>query len=424
MTTCEITPNGDVRIVFAGPLRVLKFDLVKPARLDAAKVRIQARALEVSGDLKVRAPELDSSAQTVFNLAGTKDSLFPLGLIDAFELPINDISAKIRPAALQFVGKHSPFKSFETVAAVLRLFENGYGAVILTIDFRVAPEDRTAETVAFLAQYFAHDSGACIALRAAAIDALNGVVPQLCRKLTVSAADRQALEGKVRFLSTFYVLSGAWDSRGAAPLTLQRPLHAIVQPDANDSLPNQSNSNIEFVSFTSGFHLYVWNRNDAIDHLQRSISLVSFLNLMNILYAEIDDIKDDIATRLKTGRTPWFAPTDLDEKLEIMYGQIMVSSASWRRDFSSFRDEINRRWRLSEAKQFCITLIAALEARSARKRALFLGVLIALFTLMQVVSVIEDGAQLLDRYPRAAAPASQEQHQPPTSPGAVARRKQ
>lgn len=393
----QLLPSGDMRIVFAGPLRILKFNLTRPGRLDPEGVRRVAREIEREGLFKIRATAQDKVAHTVFNLAGTKDSLFPLGLIDAFELPVASLSEQVRPHASRFVGKHSPFKSWEITAAVLRLFENGYGAVIVTIDFRVDAAAESEDTSAFLRQYFSFESELNISLRECVKATLNKTIPGLCRRLAKTTKGSPMVEGQVRFLSTFYVLSSEWSSAKLTSLAVPTAIRSMVQPEANDPLLSQSNSPSELICFTSGFHLYIWNRKETREYLPRAVSLVSFLNLMNILYGEIDDIKDEIAARLKSGRTPFFAPTDLDEKLEIMYGEIMVSSATWRRDFSSFRNEIDRRWLLGEAKRFCFTLIAALEARSARKRALVIGGLIALFTLTQIVSVIEDGAQLLDR---------------------------
>ena len=393
----ELTPGGQVRVVYAGPIRVVAARLGRSVLLDKKKILARARSLEAAGRLTIRDPAQDAAAQQVFSLAGTTETLFPLGLIGAFDLPMQEFGEELHPFSSAIREKWPYYTDCKVSAALLRVFQNGHAAVVLTLDFTTSPTADAAQDVSAIGQSFAFDGAENAHLKTGALNALNKVVPELLQALVSGAAPKSKFDGAVRFLSTFYVMSANWPAVEPHDVHLPSALRPLLQPEASDRLSNQSNNANEYVAFTSGFHMYVWNQRVQPDHLQRTISLVSFLNLMNILFVQIDDIKNSIVEVLVKRKTPFLAPTDIDERLEILYSQIMVSSSSWRRDFSSFRDEINRRWRLAETKQYCFNLIHALEARSARRRAVFIGALFGVISVAQLISIAEDLVQLLDR---------------------------
>lgn len=394
----ELAPDDSFRVVFAGPINVMRGKLSAQTKLNAHSILDAARHLELRGLLTIRSRANDHSAQSIFDLAGTSQSLFPLGLIGAFELPTEPVRASLSPFIdKEYLGADSPFAACEVAAVVLRVFENGYGAITLTLEFINRPGLAAGTLSKYVSEHFAYQSSKSVALRQGSLQVLNDLVPTVLGKLIVPRK-KSHWDGQIRFLSTMFVMSAAWSETLPHALRLPLSLRRILQPEAADDLTNQSNSDEEYIAFTSGFHIYVWNRNANPDFVQRIISLASFLNLMNILYFQIDDIKNELVEVLGKGKIPLLAPTDIDERLEVIYNQVMVSSASWRRDFSSFRDEIDRRWRLGELKQYCFSLIQTLEARSARKRTLAIGILLALISAAQLVSIVADGFQLSDRF--------------------------
>jgi hypothetical protein len=394
----EILPNGDLRIVFSGPFRLVKMSLGKWTVLDVADVRASASLAEQFGHFSVRDPANDQSALTVFDLAGTSALPFPIELIVALDLPLPWFQTQLAPHMKPLLASAGPFSGFRVAAGVVRLFRNGFGSVVFTVDLKARNGVNDKTYLEFLQSRLAGSSPTLVELKNRVRAIVQQRLSEVCTAVArFSVIDENQIDGEIHFLSTFHVFSADWDDTVDPDLCLAGSLRSLLEPEPGEPLANQSNTAREFVMFTSGFHIYVWNRRHAVDHTSRIIALVSFLTLMNILWAELDSVKNTVMEMIETKRVPLFAPTDLDERLEILYSQIMVSSVSWRRDSSSFRDQVDRRWRISELKDYCFSLIAALEARSARRRSIIFGGILAFVTIAQIFSVIEDGWQLYDR---------------------------
>lgn len=392
----DIAPSGSVTIVFSGPFRFTKAKLGEWIAGDITT--IQAAILELSsrGHFSVRSADDDRSALAIFRLAGTNDSPFPLELISALDIPPDLLRNEISQITKPFVRRSGPFTSAKVVAAVIRLFANGHGAVVISVQFSARRGIDTDTYLDSLATMFAFDRPLAVQLRASMNDLATRIVTRTCRD--IAAVSRgPTVDGTVKFVTMFYVMSGEWDSRTHEELRLTPRLRPILQPQCSDTLRNQSSSCEEIVIYTSGFHVYVWNRTQSPDYWHRTIALVSFLNLINILWEELDFVKNEVIRMLST-KVPLNARSDLDEHLDVIYSQIMVSSTNWRMDFKSFRDEIDRRWGVHEFKDYCFSLIREFEARSSRRRQRFATWMLALIAVLQLISVIQDGHELTDRY--------------------------
>lgn len=392
MEVMEVLPSGDLRIVFAGPARLVETSLKKWLNLDGAAVQEPALAMVKRVGGRIREKEEDECAQGMFDLAGTTATLFPLERVVVLEMPSDAIEAAIAEDALRFVGGHSPFSSFKVAENIVRIFANGYATVALSIDFGCG-KTTSAKYIAYLRRAFAYDASEFGRLRDAVLSALRAQALQISTELLSDALPRKCrLVGEVPFLSTVYIFSGRWAEPKGRHIQLHEDLRIMIQPEAGEPLLSQSTSSRELIIYTSGFHIYIHNRNHGEMSDERRTTLICFLNLMNVLYDQLEYIKNVVKEKLKQ-RTRFYVPTDIDERLEILYNQVMVAS-TWRRDIRSFTAQISRRWMLPELKEYCLALIAALEARSASKRKRYFTYFLAIVTLAQLVSVAEDWDQL------------------------------
>lgn len=419
----EILPTGNLRIVFAAATQLVDCGLEDLFEVRPNIIQHAARRMEAAGLLSFRTPEEDPSANTIFGLAGTTKFPFPVALEGTLDLPTGPLERALRPFAQAFLGEQSPFGSFAVRFAVLRVFGNGYGGVSMAVDFERVGDMSDDEYAAYLSRYFAYSAADQVAFRDNARAALNRLLPGVCETLLAEArlpawrsakrawsanllrrlvrqppALRGAINARLSALSTLYVSAGDWRDCPDNVLHLDSRLRTMLQGEPGEAFVNQSPSHDELVIFSSGYHIYIYNKSIIQDSAQRAVGLTAFLNLMNMLYRQLSDIKDLIRDFLAENRTPWRVRSDIDEKIEVLYSQVMVSAPSWRRDFSSFADQVNRRWRLQELKQFCLTLFAAWEARSARRRAVVVTWVLGLIAATQIFSAAEDSHDLYDRY--------------------------
>jgi hypothetical protein len=391
----DIRPDGALRIVLSGPLRLTKAKLGQWRPLEPRSIKHAAARLDSSGLFTVRSRSEDVSALNIFQLAGTSVSPYPLELAEALDLDPLTASAALRPLFAPFTTRSSPFSSAKFVGAVLRLFGNGYATAVFTVDLVPRRQLESGKYLEYLAHRFDYAGADSIALRSKAMLAGQALISPVCRALVEECGlPCSSVDGQLPFLSVFYVAAADWDPNTHEDLRLTPILRPMLQPEANDTFVNQSSSSKEFVIYTSGFHMYIWNRRVTKSPKERTIALVSFLGLMNIIYDQLNFARTEVLEILTHGRIPLFKHSDLDEKLEIIYSQVMTTSVSWRRDISSFRDQIDRRWRMAEMKNYCFTLIKELEARSARKRRKWITLFVILFSVAQLVSVLADAVTL------------------------------
>jgi hypothetical protein len=131
----EMLLSRDLRIVFEGPVRVLDTALGAEVRLNHQRILKAAGLLEEAKRIIIK-PRTEKGT---FDLVGTAESPFPLGLIGVLEFPAAPLQDALQAHAGAFLGGPSPFASWTVSSTVLRIFDNGYASVALTMDFVSVP---------------------------------------------------------------------------------------------------------------------------------------------------------------------------------------------------------------------------------------------------------------------------------------------
>lgn len=426
----DITPSGNLRIVFTGPLRLVLAEPGNWAPIPRERLAQAIADLAAEGHFRLRAAEEDQSAIDLFKLKGTSESPYPLDMVQSVDLPPDAVADRLLPLLKPMTGRGSPFVRVMLKAAVLRIFANGYGAVVFAVEL-IARRDVDADAyIAFLAQRFDFMGPANEKLRAQCLEAVQGMIRASCAAIiTRCGLSDGALDGKVHFLGLFYVVAAEWDPSTAEELRLDPRLRPMLQPEAGDDLVNQSPFRSELVLYTSGFHMYVWNSRVTANPTPRAIALVAFAALMNILWDQMEVIMRAAEEKLRTKKIFLRERTDTDERVEILYRKVMVLSLSWRRDFSAFRDQIDRRWKVGEMKDYCLLLLAELEAQSDRQWRMLVGGILLFIAVASLVSIVADGLQVAERWglisareaPAVSKPPPARAAPPPAGPSAPAK---